>query len=1024
MGTDLADREHEADSGVAAGLAAAGFVQAQEVGRGGFGVVYRCKQARLDRVVAVKVLAAGLGEDRARFVREQQAMGRLTGHPNIVAVLQVGELSGGSPYLVMPVCEHGSVQGRIARLGRLSLDEVLRVGVKIAGALVCTHRLGIVHRDVKPANILLTEYGEPALCDFGFARIQGAFTTATGMIAGSPAFLAPEVICGEAPSVASDVYGLGASLFAALTGHAAFERRVGEKVVAQFVRITREAVPDLREDGVPDDVAEVINAAMARDPGQRPSPLQLGEQLQRVQVGHGLPVDEMALHDSDGSQRRARRSATAPPAAPTAVSRGNLPTAVGGFVGRSSDLTRVRELLGSARLVSLTGIGGIGKTTLATHAARQCSADFPDGVWLVELAELREASLLPGTMATTLGLRDQPGRSPVEVLVDYLASRRVLLVLDNCEHLIAEAANLAQTLLHGCPHLRILATSREILDVDGEAVVALAPLTVPDPTDRAALSALAGYEAVTLFVERAGAALPGFRLSEANRDAVARICARADGLPLALELAAARVRALPVEQIAAGLSDRFALLTRGRRGAPTRQHTLAGCIQWSYQLCTATEQQLWAHLSVFAGSFDLPAAQHLCAGVVDATDCLDMLCALVDKSIVNRAEPAAGEGRFKLLETLRDYGTAQLDAGQSHQLRQRHAGWYRHLFSQAWDEWFGPRQTDWLHRLNAEIPNIREALQFSLTTDPAAALHIATDVRPFWLLRGMLSEGHRWLDQALRATPHEPTPLRIRGLSNAAVVGALQRDLKAARARVAEGRALLENVDNPQLHALVDHADGYLALYSGEFQRARECHQRAVDATDDYETRTASTLFIGFILHLLGAHDEAMEWNRKGLAAAESRGDPYRRAAAQIPLAISLWRQHEVPEAEHLLLNAFESLSLLGDSQMSPVVLEALAWISGSRHDHRRAVVLMAAASALTHAAELALLPFPEIARWHKNCVRGARSELGPDEFDAAWAEGAALSLPGAAAYALASVDSTRSVAASASAGLVPDPSA
>ena len=289
--------QRDVGSAVVTELSAAGFDDADEIGRGGFGIVFRCNQVELDRIVAVKVLTAELHEDRERFLREQRAMARLTGHPNIVGVLQVGETASGYPYLVMQYHRQGSLQARIKRLGLLPIDEVLRVGVKMAGALESAHRLGILHRDVKPANILLTDYGEPALTDFGIAHVAGGFETAAGTFTGSPAFTAPEILSGDPASQASDVYGLGATLFAALTGHAAFERRSGEQVVAQFLRIATEPVPDLRDGGIPNDVSAVIEEAMSREPTDRPSAITLGEELQRAQSAHGFPVDEMALPD-------------------------------------------------------------------------------------------------------------------------------------------------------------------------------------------------------------------------------------------------------------------------------------------------------------------------------------------------------------------------------------------------------------------------------------------------------------------------------------------------------------------------------------------------------------------------------------------------------------------------------------------------------------------------------------------------------------------------------------------------------
>ena len=334
---NLFETQRDVGPAVVSELCAAGFDDAEEIGRGGFGIVYRCTQLALDRTVAVKVLTTELDENRERFLREQRAMGRLTGHPNIVGVLQVGETEGGYPYLVMQFHRRGSLDARIRRVGPLPLEEVLRLGVRMAGALVTAHRVPILHRDIKPANILYTDYGEPALSDFGIAHITGGFKTATGTFTGSPAFTAPEILSGDPPSQASDVYGLGATLFCALTGHAAFERRSGEQVVTQFLRIATEAAPDLRGSGISDDIAAVVEEAMSRDPHDRPPPLALGEELQQAQARHGFPVDEMAT-GTEGELDRPMPQATASVGARRTLS--NIPLELNSFVGRARSWPR------------------------------------------------------------------------------------------------------------------------------------------------------------------------------------------------------------------------------------------------------------------------------------------------------------------------------------------------------------------------------------------------------------------------------------------------------------------------------------------------------------------------------------------------------------------------------------------------------------------------------------------------------------------------------------------------------------
>ena len=1000
--SDPSEATREVADTVVSELAAAGFSDAVEVGRGGFGVVFRCVQVGLARVVAVKVLTADLANDRARFVREQQTMGQLTGHPNIVALLQVGQTAQGVPFLVMPFCAQGCWQQRIARLGILPEAEVLRVGVKIAGALDSAHRLGIVHRDVKPANILLTDYGEPALCDFGIARGAAGFKTATGLLVGSPAFTAPEVLGGEPPSPASDVYGLGASLFTGLTGHVAFQQRASEQLVAQFVRIATEPVPDLRDRGIADDVAAMVEQAMARAPADRPTAQELGQQLQQLQARHGLAVDAMALHGTDGAEQR--------PVQPITVGRrtrtGRAPALPAAMVGRGSELAQLRELLARSRLVTLTGTGGVGKTTLATRAAHELNGQFPDGVWFIQLADLREGELLTEVVAAGLGVHDQAGRALADVLIDFLAPRQALVVLDNCEQIIDDAAKLVDILLRECPQLQIVATSREILDVDGEAVLALTPLSCPDPDAAPTLRALAGYDAVALFVERARAAVPNFTFTAVNAAAVARICARLDGLPLALELAAARLRALSVEQIADGLADTHALLAHGRRGAPTRQQSLTGCIDWSYHLCTQAEQQLWQQLSVFAGSFDLPAAQHVSTDDPTATadlhagQCLDLLCALVDKSVLIRTEDQ-GAVRFRLLDTLRDYGRAQLTDIAYHALRRRHATHYEQLLDRASAEWLGPHQISWLQRLTWEMPNFREVLQFNLADSPARTLPMTPGMLRIWIPRGMLSEARRWLDLILTATSPQPTPQRIHALYVAAEVAALQGDLPAARIWIAEARQHLSEVtDDPLAHGRIDYVDGHVAVLAGELARAHECFQRAVAITDDYQVQVLSMNYLGWFLQFSGDVDQAMTWFEQALALGEARGEVVHRTQSLLSVGVGCWRRGELQRAERLLKECLHLCQRTNDKWTGANCLEVFAWFAESHQDPRRAAFLMAAASAVNRATGASSILVGGT-RFHRECERRTREALGVVEFDTAWSKGDSVSFDEAVSVAL-----------------------
>jgi serine/threonine-protein kinase PknK len=992
VGDELFATQRDAGSNVVAEaqLEAAGFEDAEEIGRGGYGVVYRCRQAALNRVVAVKILTKELDDGRTRFIREQQAMAQLTGHPNIVPVLQIGETAFGQPFLVMPHCVQGCIQERIARLGVLEAAEVLRLGVKMAGALACAHGAQIVHRDIKPANILYTDYGEPALCDFGIAHMHGAYHTDAGVLSGTPSFFAPELLRGGEPSTASDVYALGLTLFVALTGHSPYERRSGETAVAQLLRIANEPPPDLREHGVPEALAAVVDRAMARDPADRPSAQEFGELMQQAQSSLGLPITEMALQDIQAGDRSPRRSVAA---APSSSGGGRLPSKVASFVGRDTERAQLHELLSVSRLVTLIGVGGVGKTTLAAHVAAELGEQFSDGVWLAELAELREGALLTQVVATALGVRDQLGRELSEALVDFLGQRQTLLVLDNCEHLIGDVAKLAEQLLRDCPRLKILATSRAIIDIEGEAVLRLDPLSCPTLQDDPTLHTLAGYEAVQLFVQRARTAVPGFELDSDNATAVARCCARVEGLPLAIELAAARMRVMSAEEIADALCDRFGLLSHGRRGALSRRQSLAACVEWSYTLCSPGEQQLWCRLSVLAASFDLPTARDICGEDVPAAEFLDLMCALVDKSILIRTEHH-GVVRFRLLETLRDYGHGRLTDSERLRLSRRHARWYHQLVTDAEAQWFSPQQLHWVLRLPTEMPNIREALQFSLTDSPTAAVDIVAGLRWFWLNHALLSEGCQWASRAVAAIAAETSAQRIRVLFTAAHLALQHGDLVTAFTWFAEARGHLEVVDDPVIRGRMHFTDGYAAILANDVDsgHARHCLELALAATDDFEVQANSMLAMSTLDLMAGNTQGVLDWTDRCLALAESRGDWAVRAVAMGSNGVAHWRLGHLQLADQLLQEALQLALQVKDTFGLTHGLEALAWVTESLHKPRQAVVLMAAAAEICRANGAPLVS-SFIGGFHAECERRLREQLSPEEFQQAWTEGTMMNM-------------------------------
>ena len=895
-GSDPTSTQRRADAGVAAELEAEGLDDATEIGRGGFGIVYRCRQPSLDRTVAVKVLTTDLdGDNLDRFLREQRAMGRLSGHPNIVNVLQVGVTATGRPYLVMQYHPQDSLDTRIRGSGPLSLGEALRIGVKLAGAIETAHRAGILHRDIKPANILLTEFGEPELGDFGIARISGGFETTAGSITASPAFTAPEVLRGDPPSVASDVYGLGATLFCAITGHAAFERRSGERLVAQFVRITTEPVPDLRRDGLPDEVCALLERAMAHLPADRPaSVVEFGDELRKAQRANGFAVDRMAL-SGEVTTEPASESGPWPAVRPHAV--------ITSFVGRRRELAEVKKAMTESRLVTLTGPGGVGKTRIAYELAERSRRAFRDGSWVVELASVEDESGLASIVVSSLAVADQSNRAPIRKLVDHLRERQLLIVLDNCEHLLAPVANLVDAMLAESPGLRILATSREPLGITGEHTCTVPPLTTPPKDGVLTPERVDQYEAVRLLVDRARAINPDFAVTQQNSDTVVQLCNRLDGIPLAIELAATRLRALSLTQIVDRLDRRFSLLTGGNRTAMPRQQTLRALIDWSYELCTESEKLLWARLSVFTGSFDLDAAEQVCGfGELHPGDVFDVLDRLVAKSllVIDRDDELV---RYRMLMTVREYGAELLvSAGEYVTVRRRHRDHYRRNAIRTVERWCGPGQAAALAALRRDHSNLMSALEWSVAT-PGELDHgaeLAAFLRYHWIAGGFLGDGRRWLEQILTAMDPS-SPQRGETLWVAAWVALIQGDRDPAARWLAEGEELARANDDGRLAAHVAQWTAMHRLFSGELPAAIALLERSIDGhvvCDDRASQLTALFQLAMAQTYAGRHQDALRTCAHALGLSGECGERWTHAYSLWISGVARWHLGDLDGAQ------------------------------------------------------------------------------------------------------------------------------
>jgi non-specific serine/threonine protein kinase len=512
------------------------------------------------------------------------------------------------------------------------------------------------------------------------------------------------------------------------------------------------------------------------------------------------------------------------------------------------------------------------------------------------------------------------------------------------------------------------------------------------------------YDAVTLFAERGGAAVPGFALTENNAAAVAGICHRLDGLPLPIELAAARLRAMSPEQILQRLTDRYTLLTRGNRGAPTRQQTLRLCIDWSFELCTAGEQLVWARLSVFAGSFELDAAERVCGAHLEPGALLDIVTSLMEKSILIREEYGSAV-RFRMLETLREYGYEKLEqTGEAMPLRRRHRDWYEALALEAEAEWISARQLDWIDRLKREQPNLREALEFSGDDDPAAGLRTAAALFLFWSSQGLYNEGRRWLDHLLTRHSGTPTLERIRALYCTSVMANVQGDLQAGTALVKEARTLAAQTSDSMMHAFVAFADGMLALYSGDPAHACSYLETALTeftARKDRTLEIGALYPLGMAYGLAGMTQRASECHERVLAITELYGEKMYRSSSLWALGIVLWRQGDPDRAVRFLEQSLELTRQIHSPRIAASTIEALAWIAYERHDPPRAAVLLGAAEAMARAVGSSAVIHSTLIAYQQECDQKTRQALGDKAFAKAYRRGEHLGFDAAIAYAL-----------------------
>ena len=1021
----------------------------ERIGAGGMGVVYRARDERLERDVAIKVLPLGMFDNEAarkRFHKEALALAKVS-HPNIAIVYDVGDRDG-LHFIAMEFLE-GQTLGRCISGKPLPVGTVLEWGMEIADALDAAHAKGVIHRDIKAANIFVTKSGHTKILDFGLAKLVpegGAMNlssmetaadlerlTRFGSAIGTIPYMSPEQVRGEELDVRTDIFSFGVVLYEAVTGVLPFHGETSGLLTDAI--LNRRPVPPVRlNPDLSPKLEDLIYKALEKDRRLRyQSAAEIRTDLHRLRrdLESGRTTAVLIEPESKPAGKSAQEE--------TQIPSTNLPVQRTKLVGREKEVAAAKELLmrPDVRLVTITGPGGIGKTRLAVEVAKELDEQFPSGAHFVPLSAINDPGLVIPAILQTLKFREAGGHSPVEILKKCLHDSLhapMLFLLDNFEQLLQAAPQLTE-LLTASPHLKIMVTSRGALHVYGEHEFPVPALAVPDLRSLPGLDALAQYPAVALFLERARAAKPDFELDRHNAPAVIEICAALDGLPLAIELAAARVKVLSPSAMRTRLASRLQLLTGGARDLPQRQQTLRATIDWSYGLLSPAEQKLFRRLSVFVGGCTLEGVEAVCDTKSDLDlDLLDGMASMVDKSLVHQIEQKNSESRFLMLETIGEYAREKLkESGEEAPTRRAHAAYCLVLAEEVASEQSGADGAEWLERFALEHDNLRAALEWLTETGDAEwGLRLGAAMFRFWETREYLIEGRDRLAKLLKMPQAAaPTKARERVLFAAGILANVQGDYAAGEVLVRESLEVARQLGDKQgaavsLNALGAAAriQGHLAVahpmleeslalwrelgdqravaralsnlanvvkLQGDYSRARTLCGECLSicrALGDQNGVAWSLNNEGDIAHEEGNSAAALTLYQQGLAIFRELGDRWGVATTLADLGTLAREQRDCATADSLYKESLRIFHELGHKRGIARLLECFACLAVAQAQPKRALRLAGAAAALRQ--DIGAPRSPADQTRLEALLDPARKSLSEAAATAAWSEGCA----------------------------------
>ncbi|HYU98019.1 MAG TPA: protein kinase [Pyrinomonadaceae bacterium] len=983
-----------------------------QLGAGGMGELYLAEDSKLLRQIALKVLSTEFCQDSrrtARFLREAQAASALN-HPNICTIYEIND-DYDPPFIAMEYVEGGTLAEKIDD-GSFDAAEILDIALQVADALSEAHSHGIVHRDIKPANIIVNRRGQVKILDFGLAKRIAVeseadtqeYLSQAGMIVGTLAYMSPEQARALPVDVRTDVWSFGVVLYEMLTGRHPFAEPTSSDLLAAILRSEPEALGKFNS-AVHPELERIVLKTLSKDRTERHASAkdlfadlkQLKKQLELPEAGRGNSATDRQTHTETKLFKSGTGEETSnlPPH--------NLSSRHTKLIGREKEIRQIKDLLrhDDVRLLTLTGAGGTGKTSLAQAIAREMLPEFANGVFFIELGAIRQPELVASTIAQPLGVKEAGGKPVFEALKDYLRDKHLLLVIDNFEQVLPAAPNIGELLTVG--PLKVVMTSRALLHLSPEREFVVSPLAVPLENSKRSVEDLQEIGAVKLFVERARSARSSFALVEENARSVVEICTQLDGLPLAIELAAARVKILSAQTIRAKLGHSLKLLTGGPLDSPARQQTMRGAVEWSYELLTEEEKRLFRELAVFAGGFTLEAVEAICdCTSIEGIEVLDLITSLVDKSLIVSKVRTNRESRFRMLEVIREYADEASGVnGDAEEMRNRHAAYFL-VLAEAEPHLDSAKAAEWVIRLEEEHDNLRAALRWSLEKDPEKAARLAAGLINFWILHGHLTQGREWLEEVLKRGNKISIAMRRKVLTAAGRMAQLQGDYERAAKLYEEGLAEAKIArDLPQM-ALSGRGLAATAYLQGDFKSARRFVEEALLISRELKDRfaiAASLNRLGDIARMEENYEVAHTLFEESIAIFRQLGDKNAVSNSLNNLGAVAFAVGEYRTAGAYFAEALTTAQEFGNKIVISYSLNGVAALAAECGDPKRAALLAGASKELHHS--IGFQTEPAERRFRDAYLAALREALDEATLSVAYEQGRKLKLEEAITLAL-----------------------